>query len=243
MTTGIYVIVNLVNHKRYVGSAVNIKRRWNGHRRNLRQGIHENPHLQKSWNKHGEHAFEFDVLEIVQDKRELTLVEQYYLDWMEPEYNICRTVGSAMLGRHHTEETKRKISAAHIGKPLSEEHRAKLSASHMGQMPPNKGKHYSAELRAKLSAAHKGLPSPKKGKPSPLKGRSLSVEHRANLSMSGKAAWVRQKQENNITIGKRRNPPCACGEPHYAKGLCRRHYRKANGYFKKPSCPAIEGVK
>jgi group I intron endonuclease len=241
MTTGIYVIANLVNHKKYVGSAINIERRWNGHRRSLRKGTHENPHLQKSWNKHGECAFKFDVLETVQDKWELVLIEQYYLDWMEPEYNICRTVGSAMLGRHHTEDTKRRISAAHAGKTLSAEHRAKLSASHMGQSPPNKGKRYSEELRARLSAAHKGLPSPKKGQPSPLKGRSLSTKHRANLSAASKAAWAGQNKESP-TMGRHKSPPCACGELHYAKGLCRRHYRQANGHFKKPKLSTVENA-
>lgn len=241
MTTGIYVIENLVGHKKYVGSATNIERRWNGHRRSLRKGAHENPHLQKSWNKYGECAFEFDVLEIVQDRRELVLIEQYYLDWMEPEYNICRTVGSAMLGRHHTEDAKRKISAARTGKPLSAEHRTKLSVSHMGQTPPNKGKRCSAELRAKLSAAHKGLPSPKKGKSSPLKGRPLSSKHRANLSAASKAAWARQNKESP-TMGRHKSPPCACGEPHYAKGLCRSHYRQANGHFKKPKPSVVEST-
>jgi len=47
-------------------------------------------------------------------------------------------------GKHHSEETKRKISGSHKGKHHSEETKRKLSESH-------KGKHHSEETRRKLS--------------------------------------------------------------------------------------------
>ncbi len=56
-----------------------------------------------------------------------------------------------MFGRHHTEET-----------------RAKLSASNSGEKHVNWGKHLSPETRAKISAANRGEKNAKYGKTGPL---------------------------------------------------------------------------
>ena len=53
-----------------------------------------------------------------------------------------------MFGKHHSEETKKKMSDAHKGKPS-----------------PNKGKPMSEETKKKLSESHKGKSAPNKGKP------------------------------------------------------------------------------
>lgn len=50
-SSGIYEIVNTINGKRYVGSAVSLKRRWVDHRRDLRAGKHHSRHLQNAWAK------------------------------------------------------------------------------------------------------------------------------------------------------------------------------------------------
>jgi len=55
----------------------------------------------------------------------------------------------SMLGKHHSEETKRKISKAHKGMKISEKTRKKLSKGH-------KGKHHSEETKKIMSEAHKG---------------------------------------------------------------------------------------
>lgn len=45
----------------------------------------------------------------------------------------------AMKDKHHSEETKRKMSESHKGKPKSEDHKRKLSEAHKGQ---KKGMHW-----------------------------------------------------------------------------------------------------
>jgi group I intron endonuclease len=75
MNTGIYQILNKVNGKSYVGSAVNIKKRWAVHRHTLRNNKNS-PHLQKAWNKYGEESFEFNVLEYVPNVEWLLEIEQ-----------------------------------------------------------------------------------------------------------------------------------------------------------------------
>ena len=46
--TGIYKIINLVNDKIYIGSAVNFVKRWNEHKRKLHLNIHHSSKLQNS---------------------------------------------------------------------------------------------------------------------------------------------------------------------------------------------------
>lgn len=112
-TSGIYSITNSQNGKRYVGSAVDIKRRWREHRSDLRHNRHHNKYLQNSWNKHREDRFEFEVLEYWEPEF-LISFEQWWMNVLKPEYNISSTAGSP-LGYRHTEEAKTKQSKAQMG--------------------------------------------------------------------------------------------------------------------------------
>ena len=67
-------------------------------------------------------------------------------------------------GKHHSEETRRKISEASKGRTLSEEHRKKLSESLSGENNPFFGKHHSEDTRRKISESCKGKPGWLKGK-------------------------------------------------------------------------------
>ena len=55
----IYKITNLVNGKFYIGSAVNLRLRMNGHRTRLNVGTHKNRHLQAAWKLYGRDSFKF----------------------------------------------------------------------------------------------------------------------------------------------------------------------------------------
>jgi group I intron endonuclease len=151
--SGIYKITNLVNGKYYIGSAVNINRRWSEHKRKLSNNKHHSIHLQRAWNIYGEDNFKFEVL-FNCSKEELIHYEQLYFGEFKPEYNICKVAGSP-LGRKHSEQSKKKMSLILIGHTRnkgiahSEEHNAKISAA-------NKGKVVSKETKFKISIANKG---------------------------------------------------------------------------------------
>jgi group I intron endonuclease len=83
---GIYRIKNLRNNKCYYGSSKNIEKRFKTHLRQLKKGKHHNKHLQRSWDKHGENYFVFEVVEECNETVLLEL-EQKYLD-SNPEFNI-----------------------------------------------------------------------------------------------------------------------------------------------------------
>tara|TARA_R110000824_G_scaffold387512_1_gene582847 strand:- start:279 stop:854 length:576 start_codon:yes stop_codon:yes gene_type:complete len=125
---GVYQIRNLVNNKRYVGSAAGKKGligRWNNHRSCLIRRTHHNQHLQASWDKHGSDAFVFEVLAICESDECLPL-EQKLLDSGKFEYNIFTHVVDSR-GYRHTTETREKISASHVGREFSVASRKKMS--------------------------------------------------------------------------------------------------------------------
>lgn len=129
---GVYSIVNTISNRTYVGSSVDIKGRWQTHQHRLRQNTHHSKLLQRSWNKYGEGAFVFTILELVDPIDALRIREQH---WMVKLKAICPKRGfntnprsDNSLGFQHTSETKAILSKLRKGQPKSPEHAAKLRA-------------------------------------------------------------------------------------------------------------------
>lgn len=161
---GIYGIHNTENGKWYVGQTVRIQKRINTHLWMLRNGQHRNEQLQDDWNRFGEHAFMWTVLETC-DSEMLDQREVYWIAHKKAfEQGYNQTVGGhGQPGRAMPEEEKRWRSERYsgtgnpfYGKKHSEETREKLRESHKGERHGNYGKHLSPETRAKISAAKKG---------------------------------------------------------------------------------------
>jgi group I intron endonuclease len=153
MNSGVYEIINKVNGKKYVGSTVNLRVRWNKHKRLLKKGKHHNAHLQNAWDKYGKKNFRFNVLAYLEDE-ELIRVENLLLASEKYEYNIaidakapnrgCFGEANPMYGKKHSKETLEKISDAVSGenhpfygtkRPL--EHRKNISKGKLGKNNPN----------------------------------------------------------------------------------------------------------
>jgi group I intron endonuclease len=168
MKTGIYMIRNRVNGNCYIGSAAqSFAKRWTLHKFGLRNDRHHSLYLQKSWNVHGEGAFEFLVLFECQPS-ECLAAEQAFLNVFEPEYNSAVCAGHPSLGRKMSEETKKKIGDANRGRklpPMSEETKRRMGDSRRGK----KRGPMSEEQRQKLSMA--------------LKGRALPLERRLRRAL------------------------------------------------------------
>ena len=117
---GIYKIRNKRNDKYYVGRTVNcFSARWTNHRGQLRNNKHSNRILQQAWNKYGEDAFEFIVLEDLSHKsvKYIHAIEQWWLRYCKGQYNISSDASkSIMAGVPMQETTKRKIGIANSGK-------------------------------------------------------------------------------------------------------------------------------
>lgn len=55
-----------------------------------------------------------------------------------------------MFGKHHTEETRKRLSTINKGKTLSTETKRKISESTKGEKNHNYGKHLSEDTKEKL---------------------------------------------------------------------------------------------
>jgi len=129
--SGIYLIINLINNKFYVGSAKNLWQRKLTHYRDLRNNKHKNTYLQNSYNKYGSQNFIVVLLEKVESKDDLIKREQHWIDTLDAcnkdiAYNICPTAESK-LGLHHSEETKSKMSKSMKGIKRTDEGKKNMS--------------------------------------------------------------------------------------------------------------------
>lgn len=138
---GIYGIRNIVNNNIYIGkTGMNFGDRWDSHRSLLNNNKHDNPHLQNAWNKYGQDQFEFIVIEDccveLLDER-----EQYYIK-LYKDLNLAYNIHDGgnegcNLGKHLSEETKRKIGEKNkinsFGKKASQKTKDKMSCSHKGK--------------------------------------------------------------------------------------------------------------
>ena len=192
----IYLIVNKVNGKTYVGQRKSSKE-WYAD-----SYMGSGKHLKAAQNKYGIENFEKFLIQYCYSKEETNKAEKFWIAEYrrrgKAEYNIAdggtggnlgeevaRLISEANRGnqnhkgKHHSEESRKKMSEAHKGRPsywrgkhLTEEAKRKSSESH-------KGKHLTEEQKRKISESLKGK---NKGRPSPRKGKHWKL-------VDGKRVW------------------------------------------------------
>jgi group I intron endonuclease len=119
LKSGIYRIINKLNGRIYIGSSKEFKRRWKQHTYSLRSQKHQNKFLQADFNKCGEEAFVFEVVETTdgKTKEERLMIEGSYIKRYYDKgvkcYNLCdRAISRESTKNKNPEETSKKISAA-----------------------------------------------------------------------------------------------------------------------------------
>lgn len=224
---GVYTIVNLLDDKQYVGGSKSLATRFATHKRDLKHNRHRNPGLQSAYNEYGSDAFEFRVLEIVEDRSQLLAREEHWINSLG-----CRdkSLGYNLIteGDHrtHADETRQRMSRSHTGQTFTAEHRARIGAAHAGK----KRGPLTEEQRAKISAALKGrklspetkqrVSAAKKGRP----GVPNSPEARAKISAANKG--VPKSAEHRARISSARKGQ-KLSPDRYAKLLQVQRHRSA----------------
>lgn len=212
---GIYKITCTVNSKIYIGSSVNILKRWQNHKSDLNKGKHHSPHLQRAWDKYGESAFQIDVVELVNvdflEQKEQEWIDATQCHKIEYGFNISKYADSPTRGRELSDEHKRKVGEASKQLWLNPEYRERQRVSRTGKKRTpeqcanigriHKGKVATDEQRKKLSDSHKGI----KLKPESVAKRSDTVrKHYIVTTPEGQEITVKGMdvfcKENNLPL-------------------------------------------
>jgi hypothetical protein len=95
----IYLIINIINNKIYVGSTKNFKSRKSKHIYLLKNNKHPNFFLQNSWNKYGRENFIFKIIEENLKDKEILVKEQHYINELKVlnkdyGYNLAPLAGT-----------------------------------------------------------------------------------------------------------------------------------------------------
>lgn len=107
----IYRISRVGTQDGYVGSSVQLSQRWAYHRTSLRKGVHHCRHLQRAWNKYGEDAFDFAILEtaVCKTRQERFIAE---LAWIARAGTYNHLVPSERSGQFTVSSESRALRSA-----------------------------------------------------------------------------------------------------------------------------------
>jgi len=124
--SGVYIIINIITNKYYIGSSTkSIYRRLQHHKASLIRGNHHNSHLQKAFNKYGVENFIFDILE-EHPSDICKYMEQYWINMLSSAnsifgYNMC-SVANNTFGTKRTPQQCLNISNSLKGKLSGSKH-------------------------------------------------------------------------------------------------------------------------
>ena len=164
---------NKINGKRYIGITNNKTKRWYG------KGKHYDgcPYFFAAIQKYGWDNFEHNVLIYDLTREEASRLEKHFIKTLKTcdrafGYNLAEGGVNAptMLGKHHSKETKRKMSEAQRGKKQTEEQKRRHSEYMTGLMV-GKRNHKSRAVKCintgevfesmRIAAQAKGVLQPK----------------------------------------------------------------------------------
>lgn len=188
MISCVYSITNIANNKKYIGSTKDFDKRKSQHLYNLRNNIHINIYLQRSFNKYGESSFIFDIVETVYDISNLLNREDFYINALNVRnytygYNLANASGGDTISIHPNnamirEKISKSIKTRWIN--MTEIERSKWIQLHSGCNNGMFGKHHSDKTKEILKTKLTGRKLSEITKHN-MK-QSFTTERRSNLS-------------------------------------------------------------
>lgn len=208
--SAVYKITNEQNGKVYIGGSSRLRDRRQQHKWNLQHGVHSNKAMQEDYNNYPD-SFRFDVIEYCSEEDLVDLERKYIAEYdaMNPAHgynresggNADKTIsdetkmiwsdqrkgeGAAMYGKHHTEETRKKISEHRKGIRNPEESIRRMAET-------KRGKKMSEEARRHMSESRRGRKATPKMLSALEKARSCRVyseESRKRMSVARKGKYM-----------------------------------------------------
>ncbi len=196
MTSGVYRIKNIKTQRVYIGSTIDIFKRWPSHRSQLANNTHDNSKLQNSYNKWGKDVFRYKLIKKLPNTISveiLLLWEQKFIDKYQSAirgkgYNICPVAGSC-LGRKRKKSSIKKMVETMQKNPRHLTAQQKLHLSNIF-----KGKKISKETKEKIKLNWR--PS----KDLIQRGKNISIAKLDNRPNKGKSYQVINPQGELVTI-------------------------------------------
>lgn len=240
----IYKITNLLTGKMYIGQTNNPYRRWLEHRYTAFKDLSYSSYLYSSIRKYGLVNFSFDVIDVcdlsVVNEKEVYWIT--YLNTLVPNgYNLLKggnvLYGSEnpFFGRHHSEDTRRKISERNKGRLVSSEEREMRRQINSGSLNPFYGKHHSDETkelikRKNIESGTYKKSSERMKQNNPNKYRVYSMVEMIDIS-SGKVLRVFKNASEAGKFIKEMGWSKAKYPNNAITSVCNRHEKSSCGYF------------
>ena len=203
---GIYKFENKYDRKVYIGQSINIENRVKGHRKAVKTG--DNTYFHRALRKYGIENFDFNVL-IECPKENLNYWEKFYIKFYcsnNPNYGYNMTEGgegvqlfgeqNGMYGKHHSNESKKKMSANRKGRKWTEEQRQKMDNYFKTHDAPMKGKHHTPETIEKCRIGNTGK-HPSAETIEKRKAAQRKWLENNELPFKGKPAWNSGKEQKS----------------------------------------------
>jgi group I intron endonuclease len=197
---GIYTITNTVNGKQYVGSSVNVERRWKEHKSTLRNGTHGNSKLRNAANKYGIDSLKFEQIVSIRDadvdKETLFKYEDLMFKELQPELNLAPVAGSTLGYKQTAEQRKRNSEAMKVKHASDPEYREKMAAATAAAAarPDVKAKHAAAAARPDVRAKHAAATAAAAARP------DVKAKHAAATKTSWEDESVRAARSTNHNV-------------------------------------------
>lgn len=147
--SGIYKITLRKDGRIYIGSAVNVSKRWQLHKNNANSNRNGQV-ITRALRKYGFDSFDWEIVEECPENILLER-EQYYLDSLLPFVHLgrgfnVRKKADSNLGISLSKKTKQKMSSASKGKPKSQNHKNNMSK----EWHKNRGELYFKKISERM---------------------------------------------------------------------------------------------
>ena len=223
----LYTITNKKTNKKYLGMTSNPHQRESRHFSDLRGNRHHCAYLQRSFNKHGEENFVFEIIfENMTEEKASRIEEMYLVNHYDNLYNTSKKSGGGDLISYHPEIDRIKEQHSIAGliwwKTKSEEEKKEFGDKFRGEKNAMYGRTHAPEAREKISSAHKGR------KISEERKKTISEAQRERFSVLGEREKVSERNRKRYEDPEERNKTSLANKKRFENPEERETIRKAS---------------